>query len=75
MGLGVEEHSTEDPPPGERPDYAGATGLIEEFIACARDNRPPAIGATARDGQRATRLVLGAFESMRTGAARSLVGG
>jgi predicted dehydrogenase len=73
--LVVEEHSSEDPPPGESPDYAGTTGLIEEFIACARDNRPPAIGASAREGQRATMLVMRAFESMREGTARSMVGG
>jgi predicted dehydrogenase len=70
--LVVEEHRSEEPPPGERPDYDGTSGLIQEFIACARDNRPPTIGANVRDGQRATMLVLGAFASMRNGVTVNL---
>jgi predicted dehydrogenase len=69
----VEELSSESPPANEQPDYAGTTRLVEEFVACARDNRAPAIGAGVRDGKRATLLALRAFESMRSGEPRSLV--
>jgi myo-inositol 2-dehydrogenase / D-chiro-inositol 1-dehydrogenase len=69
----VEELSAASPPSHEQPDYAGTTRLVEEFVACARDNRAPTIGAGARDGQRATVLALRAFESMRSGEPRALV--
>jgi predicted dehydrogenase len=62
----VEELSSDDPPAGETPDYAGTLRLVEEFVECARTGRPPAIGGDARAGLRATRLALAAFESMRT---------
>jgi myo-inositol 2-dehydrogenase/D-chiro-inositol 1-dehydrogenase len=68
----VEEYTQEAPPPGESPDYAGTIRLVEEFVACARDNRPPAIGAGVRDGMRATVLALRAFESLCDGQPRSL---
>jgi predicted dehydrogenase len=68
----VEEHAEETPPPGEEPDYGGTTRLVEEFVNCARENRPPAIGAGVRDGARATRLALAAFKSMRSGQPEAL---
>jgi hypothetical protein len=68
----LEEHSSETPPAGAPPDYAGTRRLVEEFVACARDNRPPTIGAGARDGRRATLLALRAFESIRTGAPQAV---
>jgi myo-inositol 2-dehydrogenase / D-chiro-inositol 1-dehydrogenase len=45
----------------------GYVGELREFVACARENRPPAISATVADGMRATQLALAAFESIRTG--------
>lgn len=51
--------------PGEDPE--GFVQELAEFIDCVREKRPPAIGATAADGTRATRLALAAFASVRTG--------
>ena len=51
----------------ERADLLGYAAEIKEFVACARENRPPKIGAGVKDGTRATRLALAAFESIRTG--------
>ncbi len=45
----------------------GYVGELAEFVACARENRPPEIAAGVRDGTRATRLAVAAFESIRTG--------
>jgi predicted dehydrogenase len=69
----VEELDTTMPSDGEKPDYDGTVDLVAEFIACARENRPPAVGATARDGRRATTLVLRAFDAMQTGLSQDLV--
>ncbi|MGY4768631.1 Gfo/Idh/MocA family protein [Kribbella sp. CWNU-51] len=43
-----------------------------DFIAAVRDGRPPAIGT--RDARRALELVLGIYESARTGAPVQLTG-
>ena len=48
-------------------DPEGFVQELAEFVECVRNNRPPVIGATARDGTRATRLVHAAFESVRGG--------
>lgn len=45
----------------------GYVGELQEFVACARKNRPPTISATVEDGMRATQLALAAFESIRSG--------
>jgi myo-inositol 2-dehydrogenase / D-chiro-inositol 1-dehydrogenase len=45
----------------------GYAGELAEFVACARENRPPTVAAGWRDGRRATQLALVAFESIRTG--------
>src|SRR5439155_20569494 len=45
----------------------GYVGELAEFCDCVRYNRRPAIGATARDGTRATQIALACFESIRTG--------
>jgi myo-inositol 2-dehydrogenase / D-chiro-inositol 1-dehydrogenase len=52
----------------ERDDPYGYAGTMAEFIDCARQNRPPAIAATVRDGRIATETILACFESIRTGA-------
>jgi predicted dehydrogenase len=46
----VEELTEADPVDGPRPDYQGTVRLVEELVDCARENRPPRIGATAREG-------------------------
>jgi len=49
------------------------SGMVEEnreFIAAIRDGRPPATGF--RDGLRATSMVLGAFQSIRTGTPQTI---
>jgi myo-inositol 2-dehydrogenase/D-chiro-inositol 1-dehydrogenase len=56
-----------DLPPAERDDPHGYAALIAEFARCARENRPPTVGATVRDGRRATAVALACFESIRTG--------
>ncbi|MBI3973408.1 MAG: hypothetical protein HY332_19220, partial [Chloroflexi bacterium] len=53
--------------PEEQADPLGYRGEIKEFVACARENRPPQIAAGLRDGVRATTLAHAAFESIRTG--------
>lgn len=63
----VEEHRTEQPPEGQQPDYGGTIRLVEELVQCVRENRPPVVAATVREGRRATTLALRAFEAMRTG--------
>ncbi|HEV8636213.1 MAG TPA: Gfo/Idh/MocA family oxidoreductase [Chloroflexota bacterium] len=68
----VEELTEADPVDGPRPDYHGTLRLVEEFVDCARENRPPRIGAGVREGERATLLALAAFESMRTGRPETL---
>jgi predicted dehydrogenase len=70
-----EEPSTAHLPPPEGagpqgPD--GYAGEMAEFVRCAREGRPPRIGAGVRDGTRATRLALACFESIRSGATVSL---
>lgn len=65
----VEELQEED---GSGLDYTGTLGLVGEFVECARENRAPRIGATAREGERATLLALAAFESIRTGRPQHL---
>jgi predicted dehydrogenase len=56
-----------DLPPADRDDPYGYAALMAEFVACARDNRPPRISAGIRDGRLATAAVLASFESIRTG--------
>ncbi|HKG26119.1 MAG TPA: Gfo/Idh/MocA family oxidoreductase [Thermomicrobiales bacterium] len=51
----------------DRADPYGYGALIAAFVTCARDNRPPAISGTVRDGAYATAAVLACFESIRTG--------
>jgi predicted dehydrogenase len=49
------------------------SGMVEEnreFIAAIRDGRSPATGF--RDGLRATSMILGAFESIRTGTPQTI---
>lgn len=53
--------------PGEDPE--GFVQELAEFVACAREDRAPTIGASLADGTQATRLALAAFESVRTGEA------
>jgi predicted dehydrogenase len=62
-----EEHGPNAFPPDKRPDQMGAFELVKEFVACARENRPPVIAADVRAGRVATTLALTAFESIRTG--------
>jgi predicted dehydrogenase len=62
-----EEHTTLELPPSQRADVMGADALVQEFVACARENRPPTIAADVRAGRAASTLVLTAFESIRTG--------
>jgi myo-inositol 2-dehydrogenase/D-chiro-inositol 1-dehydrogenase len=62
-----EEHSVLELPPAERTDVMGAAALAREFVACARENRPPAIAADVRAGRAATTLVLSAFASITSG--------
>lgn len=59
--------SLDDLPAEERDDPYGYGGVIGEFVACARENRPPAISAGVRDGRLATAAVLACFESIRSG--------
>lgn len=66
-GQEFEEHIPDEFPPDRRPDYGGVVELVREFVACARENRPPTIAADARGGRIATMLALTAFESIRTG--------
>jgi predicted dehydrogenase len=56
-----------DLPADERSDPHGYAGLMTEFVACARENRPPTVSAGVRDGRFATAAVLACFESIRTG--------
>ena len=70
----VEELTEADHVDGERPDYHGTLRLVEELVDCARENRPPRIGATVREGERATLLALAAFESMRSGQSERVGG-
>ena len=55
-----------DLPPEQRDDPYGYAALMSEFIACARDNRPPTIAADVRAGRSATAVTLACFESIRT---------
>lgn len=54
----------------ERPDEEGFLLENREFIAALQENRPPAL--TAHDGIQATRIVLAADQSIRTGQVREL---
>ena len=62
-----EEHSVLELPPDARGDVMGAYALVEEFVACARENRPPSIAADVHAGRAATTLVLSAAESIASG--------
>jgi myo-inositol 2-dehydrogenase/D-chiro-inositol 1-dehydrogenase len=64
-GRDAGELRAEDAFPDEDPE--GFPQELAEFVDCVRNNCPPTIGATARDGTRATRLVQAAFTSVRTG--------
>ena len=68
----VEVYTSDLPPEGERPDYAGTLRLVEEFVDCIRDGRPPAIAGDVHAGRRATTMALRAFESMRSGQTQVL---
>jgi|DewCreStandDraft_2_1066082.scaffolds.fasta_scaffold00019_281 myo-inositol 2-dehydrogenase/D-chiro-inositol 1-dehydrogenase len=59
--------TVQDLSPAEQEDRYGYAALVSEFVACARENRPPAIAAGVRDGRRATAVALACFESIRTG--------
>lgn len=59
--------SVADLPPAERDDPYGYAATIAEFVAWARENRPPLIAASVRDGCIATATILARFESIRTG--------
>jgi predicted dehydrogenase len=61
------ELGLDDLPEAERDDPYGYAALDAEFVACAREGRPPAVAATARDGRRATAVTQACFESIRTG--------
>jgi predicted dehydrogenase len=63
----AQEITLADLPAEERADPYGYAALIAEFVACAREHRPPPIAASVRDGRRATAAVLACFESVRTG--------
>ncbi|MGH2370207.1 MAG: Gfo/Idh/MocA family protein [Chloroflexota bacterium] len=55
----------EEVAPGQDPE--GLTQELDEFVRCASTGAAPAVGATARDGTRATAMALALFESVRTG--------
>ena len=57
--------SVEKDLPGQ--DAEGTAQELDEFITCASEERQPEIGASVRDGVRATALILAAFESIRSG--------
>jgi myo-inositol 2-dehydrogenase / D-chiro-inositol 1-dehydrogenase len=59
------EVRAEDVAPGQDPE--GLAQELEEFVRYATTGTPPAIGATVRDGTRATAIALALFESVRTG--------
>ena len=61
------ELTVADLPDAERADPYGYAALITEFVACAREGRPPTIAANVRDGRLATAVTLACFESIRTG--------
>lgn len=63
----AQELTIADLPPAERDDPHGYAALMAEFVACARENRPPRVAAGIRDGRLATAAVLAAFESIRAG--------
>jgi predicted dehydrogenase len=67
-----EEHGLPQVPADRRFDLMGAFALVEEFVACARENRPPHIAADVRQGRIATTLILTAFESIRTGEPQAI---
>ena len=60
-----ESWSVEDDLPGE--DAEGTAQELEEFIASVSAGKQPEIGASVRDGVRATAVILAAFESVRSG--------
>ena len=57
--------SVEKDLPGQ--DAEGTAQELDDFIVSVRAERPPEIGATVRDGVRATALILAGFESIRSG--------
>ncbi len=63
--------SVEKDLPGE--DAEGTAQELDEFIACVRANRQPEIGASLRDGVRATALILAGFESVRSGQLQKIL--
>jgi predicted dehydrogenase len=71
LRLGHGRESTDmmqaDLPPQESDDPYGYAAEMAEFVACAREGRPPDTAAGLHDGVRATQLALAAFESIRTG--------
>jgi predicted dehydrogenase len=61
----------------QRPRYAywgsdANQAMIDEFVNCIRENRPPAV--TGEDGLRAVRIVEAAYRSVAAGAAVPLLG-
>jgi UDP-N-acetyl-2-amino-2-deoxyglucuronate dehydrogenase len=79
-------HAADGEQPGDAPDHnqavalggaAGAESIDDahrdqyaDFVDAVEQNRPPLIGT--RDGRRALELVLGVYESARTGHAVKL---
>ena len=60
-----ETWSVERDMPGE--DAEGTAQELVEFIACVKKGSQPRIGASVKDGVRATALILAAFKSIKTG--------
>ncbi len=50
-----------------RDDPEGLAQELADFVQCASSGAAPTIGATARDGTRATAIALALIESVRTG--------
>lgn len=57
--------------PGEE-DPEGDTQLLQEFLTCAAERRAPTVGADARAGWRAVRLLHAAWDAARAGEGRAV---
>jgi|DewCreStandDraft_5_1066085.scaffolds.fasta_scaffold00018_270 predicted dehydrogenase len=67
------ELRAEEVAPGQDPE--GLAQELGEFVHCVQTGAPPVIGATARDGMRATAIALAIFDSVRTGRPQPLPAG